>query len=93
MNADQSAFICVNPRLNNSLWIYGEARLDPCLESAVQRMHVFPTAISEFLRHTGAGRFVRSSAVGYDCAVFWYFVDMLRDFIGGDANSVRQFPV
>jgi hypothetical protein len=56
-------------------------------------MHVFPTAFTEFLRHTGAGSFVRSSAVGYDCAISWYFVQMFREFLGGHAKSVWQFLI
>src|SRR5215216_4744722 len=56
-------------------------------------MHVFPTTFSEFLRHTGAGAFVRSSAVGYDRAILWYLVEMLCELIGGNAHGVRQFLV
>jgi len=56
-------------------------------------MNVFPTAISEFLRHTGAGSFVRSSAVSYDRAVSWYLIEMFRELIGGNAQSVRQFLI
>jgi hypothetical protein len=56
-------------------------------------MNIFPTAIREFLRHTGAGSFVRSSAVSYDCTVFGYFIEMFRELIGGNAQSVRQFLI
>ena len=67
--------------------------VDPRIESAVQRMNVFPTGFSEFLRHTGAGIFVRSGAVRYDRAVFWDFVEMLGEFVAGYANGVGQFRV
>jgi hypothetical protein len=76
-----------------SLRIDWQARLNPRIESAVERMHVLPATISEFLRHPGAGRFMRSRAVGYDGAVLWYFVQMFPDLISGDANRIRQFLV
>ena len=41
-----------------------QSRVDPRIESAVERMHIFPTTIGELLRHTGARSFVWSSAVG-----------------------------
>jgi hypothetical protein len=56
-------------------------------------MHVFPTGFGEFLRHTGARMFVRSSAVSYDRAVFGNFIEMLGEFIAGYANGVGQFGV
>jgi hypothetical protein len=56
-------------------------------------MNVFPTTFGEFLRHTGAGCFVRSRAVGYDCAILWYLVEMFLDFVGRHAKSIRQFPI
>jgi len=52
-------------------------------------MDVLPTTFSEFLRHTGAGCFVRSSAVSYDCAILRYLIEMYLDLIGGHANSIR----
>jgi len=66
-----------------------QALLDPRIKSAVERMRVFPTTIREFLRHPGAGCFVRSSAVGYDRAVLWNLIEMFRDLIGRHAQSVR----
>jgi hypothetical protein len=56
-------------------------------------MHIFPTTFREFLRHPGAGSFVRSSAVGYDRAVLWYLVEMFGELIGGNAHGIRQFFV
>jgi hypothetical protein len=56
-------------------------------------MNIFPTAIREFLRHTGAGSFVRSSTVSYDRAVLWYLIEMFRELVGGNAQSVRQFLI
>jgi hypothetical protein len=67
--------------------------LNPRIESAVKRMNILPTTVTEFLRHTGAGCFVRSSAVGYNRAVLWYFIEMFLDLIGGHAKSIRQFLV
>jgi hypothetical protein len=66
-----------------------QASLDPLIESTVQRMHILPATVAEFLRHPGAGCFVRSSAVGYDGAVLRNLVQMFGDFFSGDANSVR----
>jgi len=56
-------------------------------------MNIFPTAVNKFLRHTGAGCFVRSSAIGYNCAVLWYLIEMFLDLIGGHAQSIRQFRI
>jgi len=56
-------------------------------------MNILPTTVNKFLRHTGAGRFVRSSAVGYDCAILWYLIEMFRDLIGRHAKSIRQFLI
>ncbi len=70
-----------------------QAGVDPRFESAVERMHVFPTGFSEFLRHTGAGSFVRSGAVRYDRAVLWNFVEMLGEFVAGHANGAGQLRV
>jgi hypothetical protein len=56
-------------------------------------MHVFPTTYAELLRHTGAGSFVRSSAVGYHRAISWYLIQMLLEFLGGHAKSVWQFLI
>lgn len=56
-------------------------------------MDIFPTTFTEFLRHTGAGCFVRSRAVGYHCAILWYLIEMFLDLIGRHAKSIRQFPI
>ena len=56
-------------------------------------MNVFPATLREFLRHTGAGSFMRSSAVRYYSAVLWYLIEMCRELIGGNAKSVRQFLI
>src|SRR3954451_23435072 len=56
-------------------------------------MYVFPTTLTQLLRHPGAGCFVRSSAVGYHRAIFWYLVEMFRDLLGGHANRTRQFLI
>src|SRR6185369_5852157 len=56
-------------------------------------MNIFPTTFGEFLRHTGAGCFVRSRAVGYDCAILWYLAEMFLDFISRHAKSIRQFLI
>jgi len=56
-------------------------------------MNIFPTTVNKFLRHTGAGRFVRSSAVRYNRPVFWYFIEMFLDLIGGHAKSIWQFRI
>jgi hypothetical protein len=65
--------------------------LNPRVESAVKRMNILPTTVTELLRHPGAGCFVRSSAVGYDRAVLWYLIEMFLDLIGRHAKSIRQF--
>jgi hypothetical protein len=56
-------------------------------------MDIFPTTVNECLRHTGAGCFVRSSAVSYNRAVLWYLIEMFLDLIGGHAKSIRQFLI
>jgi len=56
-------------------------------------MNVFPTAFTQFLRHPGAGCFVWSSAVGYNCAILWYLTEMFGDLVCGYANSIRQFLI
>ena len=56
-------------------------------------MHVFPTTFTQFLRHPGAGCFVRSSAIRYDRAVLRYLIEMCCDLVGGHAQSVRQLLV
>jgi hypothetical protein len=71
-------------------WIDWQACLNPRIESAVKWMNIFPTMFAEFLRHTGTGCFVRSGAIGYDCAVFWYLIEMFLDLIGRHANGIRQ---
>jgi hypothetical protein len=45
----------------------------------------------ENVRHPGAGRFIRSSAVGDDCAVTWDVCEVLLDKVGWNADRARQF--
>ena len=63
--------------------------LSPRIESAIERMHVFPTTFRKFLRHPGARCFVRSSAIGDNRAILWYFIDVCRELFSGDSDSVR----
>ena len=56
-------------------------------------MNVFPTTLREFLRHPGAGSFVRSGAVSYDRAILWYLIEMFRELVRGNAQRVRQFLI
>jgi hypothetical protein len=48
------------------LFVNWHIRLLPGVEPSIQRMHVLPTLPHQNLRHTGAGGFVRSSAIRYD---------------------------
>jgi hypothetical protein len=45
----------------------------------------------ENVRHPGAGRFIRSSAVGDDRAITWDVCDVLLDQVGWNADRARQF--
>jgi hypothetical protein len=53
-------------------------------------MHILPTAIDEFLCHTGTRSFVRSSTVRDHRSIVWDLVEMLIDFLGGNAYRARQ---
>jgi hypothetical protein len=68
---------------------YRHSCFDPCIESAVKRMHMFPAAFSKFFRHTGARRLVRSSTISYDCAILRYLFEMQIDFRSRHPNRVR----
>jgi|GEM_PF-2854898 len=69
--------------------IQWQSGINPRVESAIERMHVFPTTFREFLRHTGARSFVGSSAIGYDGAVPWYFIQVGRELFSGHSDRVR----
>ena len=53
-------------------------------------MHIFVAVLFENVRHPGAGRFVRSSAVGHDRPIAWNVGEMWLDLIGGNANGARE---
>ena len=76
-----------------SLRLYGQPRLLPSVEAAVEWVHALPTAIRQFLRHTGARRLVRSGAVGDDGAVARYLVQMLFNLIGRHADRAGQLDI
>jgi hypothetical protein len=44
-------------------WRDGQSSVLPCIESALKRPHILVPALLKFQRQTGAGAFVRSSAV------------------------------
>jgi len=75
------------------LRIRWQARINPRVESAIEWMHVLPTAIREFLCHTGTGPLARSSAVSDDSAVVRNLVEMLAYLIGRHSNGVWQLQV
>ena len=56
-------------------------------------MSIFPTAIREFLCHTGTRSLVRSRAVSDHRAIVRNFGEMLLDFVSGHPNRARQFLV
>lgn len=56
-------------------------------------MRILPTAIGEFLCHTGTRSFVRSRAVSDHCTIVRNLADVLLQFVGRHADRTRQFPV
>lgn len=44
----------------------GKVQLSPCIESSRERPHLLKSELSQFERHTGAGGFVRSTAIKND---------------------------
>ena len=56
-------------------------------------MHILPTAIGEFLCHTGTRSLVRSSAVSDDCTIVRNLVDVLVDLVSGHPDRARQFLI
>jgi hypothetical protein len=56
-------------------------------------MHILPTAIREFLCHTGTRRLVRSRAVSNDGAIVWNFVGVLIDCVSRHSNRTGQFLI
>src|SRR6266404_2819958 len=67
-----------------------KAGLFPSLKSAKQRMNILITVGREFLRHPGAGVFVRSSTVGDYCAVMRNFRQMFFNFVSGHPHRAGQ---
>jgi len=51
------------PRLSFS-GLYWQTRFPPRRPASSEGARFLPSGLSEFLRHTGAGRFVRSGAIG-----------------------------
>src|SRR5688572_17506429 len=56
-------------------------------------MRIFVIVLLEYVRHTGAGRFVRSSAVGYDRAVARNVGEMFLDLVRRHSNRAGQFRI
>jgi hypothetical protein len=65
----------------------------PGLETALQVMHVPPAVIDEQLRHTGAGCFMRSSAVGYGCRGLRQVLQVFCNFIDWNTHRSGQLLV
>lgn len=59
----------------------------PFFKSTKKRMDIRPTVVHQFDRRTGARRFVRSGAIGYDRLVFGNGSDALVDFAERDPNG------
>ena len=79
--------------LFNSLRIRWQPRFNPRVVATVERMHIPPTAVRKFLRHTGARCFVRSSAIGNNGAVFRNFIEVLFKLFLGHPDRIRQFLI
>lgn len=58
----------------------------PCLEAAVEGVHVFKAVLEKRLRHTGARCFVRSRAIDDDAAVAGDVAQSLGDVIDRNAQ-------
>ena len=83
-------FVQSRPRL---LCIEREPGVLPRIEPAVKWMHILPTAIGEFLCHTGTRSLVRSSAVSDDGAIVRNLVQVLIDLVSGHPDRARQFLI
>lgn len=59
----------------------------PLFKPAKKRMDIRPTVIHQFDRRTGARRFVRSGAIGYDRFVFGNGSDALVNFVEREPNG------
>src|SRR5205814_6579396 len=79
----------VHPVITPLLRFEWHSRLDPGIESAVKRMHIFPATLGKLLRHTGARSFVRSSAISYHCAIFGYLFEVFVKFSSRHSKRVR----
>lgn len=59
----------------------------PCRETATQRPGLAPL-LSKELRHTGAGTFLWSSAIGNDLPIRWQSAEVLKD-LGGRSRRLK----
>ena len=71
--------------------IHWKSCFQPRIKTSKKRVDILPTILHQFLRHTGAGRFMRSSTVCYDAAVSRNFVEMVSHFIARDPDRSWQF--
>jgi hypothetical protein len=70
---------------------HGQTRISPGIESALQGPDILIAAILKFLRQTGAGGFIRSSAINHNGLVPGNAGDVLFERIDGDPERIRQF--
>jgi hypothetical protein len=64
-----------------------QACIAPGVEPAFKRPDIPIAALPKLLRQTGAGTFIRSSAISDNGLVFWNFVDVLFKAVEGNAKS------
>jgi hypothetical protein len=64
-----------------SLGLNRESGALPCLESALKSPNVLVAAFLKFLRQTGAGAFVWSSAIRHDGLVLGDLAQVLFEFV------------
>jgi len=74
-----------------SLWFKWQASILPRIKATRQCLHSFEAVIVQYLRHTGAGCLVRSSAICYHELVAWNIGEMPLDLVGRHSDGARQF--
>jgi hypothetical protein len=68
----------------------GQTCFSPGIEAALKGPNILVAALPQFLRQTGAGSFVRSSAVSHGWSIFWNLRQRLVIGVGRHANCARQ---
>ena len=69
----------------------GVSALAPGVEASLERANARDASPSEEQRHTGAGSFVRSSAIKHHVAVAGDFLVALVELVRAHVDGARQF--